>query len=60
MRTITKRLGKLPNKSDGDRVAEFAGRHNIREADTMDQMASMVKGLLGKRLRYRDLVSSDG
>ena len=37
-------------------VAEFAGRHNIREADTMDQMAAIVKGLSGKKLRYRDLV----
>ena len=38
-------------------VTEFSGRHNIREADTMDQMALMVKGLSGKRLRYRDLIS---
>ena len=36
-------------------VAEFAGRHNIRLMDTLEQMASMVLGTLGKRLRYKDL-----
>ncbi len=35
---------------------EFSGRHNIRTADTIDQMASMVEGMEGKRLRYMDLV----
>ena len=37
-------------------VNEFAGRHNIRSLDTIDQMASVAKGMDGKRLRYRDLV----
>ena len=36
-------------------VDEFAGRHNIRTSDTIDQMAAMVRGLESKRLRYRDL-----
>ena len=38
-------------------VAEFAGRHNVRDADTIDQMASVVAGLVGKRLMYRDLIA---
>jgi len=38
-------------------VSEFAGRHNVRDADTIDQMASVVTGLVGKRLMYRDLVA---
>lgn len=38
-------------------VSEFAGRHNVRELDTIDQMADIVSGMAGKRLRYRDLVS---
>ena len=38
-------------------VNEFAGRHNHRNADTMDQMGSMVRGLELKRLRYKDLVA---
>ena len=37
-------------------VNEFAGRHNMRSLDTIDQMASVAKGMDGKRLRYRDLV----
>ena len=36
-------------------VAEFAGRHNNRPADTIDQMRRMVRGTKGKRLRYREL-----
>ena len=38
-------------------VNEFAGRHNVREADTIDQMASVVIGLVGKRLMYRELIA---
>lgn len=38
-------------------VAEFAGRHNIREKDTADQMAHVAKEMVGKRLRYRDLIA---
>ena len=38
-------------------VNEFAGRHNIRDADTTDMMRSVVSKMAGKRLRYRDLVS---
>ena len=34
---------------------EFAGRHNIRERDTIDQMQAVVAGLVGKRLLYSDL-----
>ena len=37
-------------------VGEFAGRHNVREADTIDMMGGMVTGLDGKRLTYRDLI----
>jgi transposase-like protein len=38
-------------------VDEFAGRHNLRDADTRDQMAAIAKGLRGKRLRYADLTA---
>ena len=38
-------------------VDEFAGRHGVRESDTMDQMKSVVAGMVGKRLMYRELVS---
>ena len=38
-------------------VSEFAGRHNIREKDTADQMSHIAHRMTGKRLRYRDLIS---
>ena len=37
-------------------VGEFEGRHNMRSADTADQMRRVATGMDGKRLRYRDLV----
>ena len=37
-------------------VNEFAGRHNDRTKDTADQMAAIVRGMGGKRLRYSDLI----
>ena len=40
-------------------VNEFAGRHNDRPADTVDQMAAMARGMQGKRLRYQDLISGE-
>ena len=48
---------KLSPKHLDRYVGEFVGRHNIRRSDTIDQMQAMVKGLEGKRLRYRDLVA---
>ena len=33
-------------------VQEFAGRNNIRDMDTLDQMAFLARGIVGKRLRY--------
>ena len=36
-------------------VNEFAGRHNIREADTIEQMTFLAQGVVGKRLRHQDL-----
>ena len=38
-------------------VREFAGRHNVRCQDTIDQMAEMARGMEAKRLRYKDLVA---
>ena len=37
-------------------VREFSGRHNMREADTLEQMALVAHGLLNKQLRYQDLI----
>ena len=38
-------------------VDEFSGRHGLRELDTITQMQSIVAGMVGKRLVYRDLVA---
>ena len=37
-------------------VGEFAGRHNQRPLNTIDQMKVMVRSMARKRLRYRELV----
>ena len=38
-------------------VNEFAGRHNVREADTIDQMTALVAAMIGKRLSYKNLIA---
>ena len=38
-------------------VGEFAGRHNLRDLDTVEQMASVARGMQGRRLRYSDLTA---
>ena len=38
-------------------VGEFEGRHNDRDSDTEVQMQRMVRGMEGKRLRYKDLIA---
>ena len=41
-------------------VQEFAGRHNARDRDTIDIMATFAAGAVGKRLRYRELIADNG
>ncbi len=41
-------------------VDEFAGRHNIRSANTIDQMQVVAWFMVGKRLRYKDLIRRNG
>ena len=41
-------------------VLEFVGKHNIRDRDTVDQMRWLVEGMVGKRLRYADLIGGAG
>ena len=38
-------------------VKDFVGRHNFRDLDTAEQMSEIVKGMTGKRLRYKDLIA---
>lgn len=38
-------------------VNEFAGRHNIRDLDTLVQMTVIAQGMVGKRLKYKESVA---
>ena len=41
-------------------VDEFVGRHNMRELDTIDQMAQIARKMKGAQLRYKDLIAIEG
>jgi len=41
-------------------VSEYSNRHNVRSQNTVDQMGSVVKGMINKRLRYVDLIADNG
>ncbi len=45
----------MSNKHLPRYVTEFKGRHNNRPKDTLIQMADLMRGCIGKRLRYVDL-----
>ena len=50
--------GSGTKESMGDRyVNEFAGLHNPRSLDTIEQMVAVVRGMDRKRLRYADLIA---
>ena len=37
-------------------VKEVAGQHNIRYEDTLTQTGFVVRGIIGRRLKYSDLI----
>ena len=37
-------------------AAKFAGRHNMRDKDILAKMSEIAFRMVGKRLRYRELV----
>ena len=41
-------------------VQEFAGRHGLRDSDTVTQMGSVVSAMSGKRLTYAALIADNG
>ncbi|MYB37918.1 MAG: IS1595 family transposase [Gammaproteobacteria bacterium] len=41
-------------------VRQFAGKHNLRESDTVAQLAAVAGALVGRRLLYRDLTADNG
>ncbi len=59
-RAHTGTFHKLSPKHLDRYVQEFAGRHNMREQDTAEQIASIRRGMEGKRLRYKTLIADNG
>ena len=51
---------KLSPKHLNRYVQEFAGKHNIRDSGTLEQMRSVVARLTGRNLLYRDLIADNG
>lgn len=41
-------------------ILEFAGRHNIRDLNTITQTTILAWGMVGKRLKYHELVGNSG
>ena len=37
---------------------EFAGRHNIRQLDTMNQITFIAGKFVGKKLPYKELIAA--
>ena len=48
---------KMSEKHLARYIGEFAGRHNARAVDTLQQMALMAQGMLGKSISYQELIA---
>ena len=59
-RRITGTYHHISPKHTERYAVEFAGRHNNRPLDPIDQVAEMVTGVEGRRLRYVDLIGPNG
>ena len=43
-----------------DTWTSFTARHDILNADTIEMMAGLAHCMIGKRLKYRDLITDNG
>ena len=59
-RAHTGTFHKMSPKHLNRYVQEFAGKHNVRESDTLDQMRDVVSRLMGRTLTYDRLVADNG
>ena len=41
-------------------VKQFAGKHNLRQLSTLDQMGLVVRSLVGKHLSWKTLIADNG
>ena len=48
---------KISPKHLGRYVAEFQDKHNVRPHDTLEQMQLLARGMVGRRLKYEELVA---
>ena len=51
---------KMSEKHLDRYVREFAGKHNLRDLDTLDIMGAIVVAMDGKRLKYTQLIADNG
>ena len=51
---------KMSEKHLDRYVREFAGKHNLRDLDTLDIMGAIVLAMDGKRLKYTQLIADNG
>ena len=56
-RGITGTFHHLSDKHFDSYADEFDARHNFREMDTIAQMACVIRSMIGKRLKYADLIA---
>ena len=59
-RAHTGTFHKLSPKHLDRYVQEFAGRHHLRESDTLDQMRTVFVRMVGHTLPYRRLIADNG
>jgi len=59
-RAHTGTFHKMSPKHLNRYVSEFAGKHNVRDSDTLDQMRELVTRLMGKMLPFSRLVRDNG
>ena len=51
---------KMSAKHLGRYVNEFSGQHNVRMADTLEQLERTMRRMVGRRLHYQDLIRANG
>ena len=59
-RAYTGTFHKLSPKHLDRYVHQFAGKHNLRRRDTLEQMTAVACGFVGKRLSYGALIADNG
>ena len=59
-RAYTGTFHKISPKYLNRYIQEFAGRYNVRESDTLEQMREVVRRLAGRSLGYRRLTAYNG